>query len=717
MVYKDQPVSLIVAWIYAFTITAILEHADPQPWPWLWLAAMTVTLATRWWSAHAYAGRAPGGRTDRLWERRFFAGAVVTGACWGTLAWYSYPIAEPSLKGAVVLLIGGVIAATSRTIACQLAAFCAYAAASGLPLTMWLFAENSPTALLLGGFALCFMLMMMGVGRSFRNTVARSFWLRFENEDLAARLQRDMAAREAAETALRASEERLRFAQYALDHAQDLVAIIDREGNLLHASDALCRHTGRSAEELYATKAWAGIFALDAERFASHWDQVKQRGALTFETEVLGRDGERKPIEVNASYVEFNGREAAGMIGRDLAPRRAAEQEKLRLMQQLQETQKLESLGVLAGGVAHDFNNLLTAILGNATLARESLAHPADVADMLGQIERAADQAAGLCRQMLAYAGKGQLLMQPLDLSAMVMDTVSLVEMTIGRRARLELRLAAGLPAVRGDSSQLRQILINLVHNGAEAITGRDGRIVVSTERRRIDGRLLATAQVRSEVAEGEGVALIVSDNGAGMDRETQERIFEPFFTTKFTGRGLGLAAVLGIVRAHGALLDVQSESGRGTTFTLVLPAVAAEPIEPAAAAPAAPAGGRRKGRVLVVDDERSIRDVARQVLQRMGLTVDVAADGDAALALCSDEPRRYDLMLIDITMPGQDGIATLRELRRRGTEGPAVLMSGFSEQQIRERAEADGIADFLQKPFDYAALWAKVEAVLDRRN
>jgi two-component system, cell cycle sensor histidine kinase and response regulator CckA len=716
VVFNDQRLSLFAAWLFSFALTFIISFANHDWLLWSWLAGMSVVLAARFWLALQYRRMAPAARSIKNWERWFFLGAAATALCWGWVAWYVYPIANPTHKGLVVVLIGGVVAASSRTVACQLSAYCVYAIVSALPLILRILLQDYAAGALLGFFAILYIILMLCLGRSFRNTVAHTFRLRFENADLAEQLKCDIRARESAESALRTSEEQLRFAHYALDHAQDLVVIVGHDGRIYHANEALCRHTGRSADEVAATFAHGSIFGLDAAELTAKWDAVKKNGAHTFETEVLTRAGKQRPVEVNASYVEFNDHEAVCMIARDLAPRRAAEEEKLRLVQQLQETQRLESLGLLAGGIAHDFNNLLTAILGNASLARETLAQPAAIADMLGQIEGAAEQAAGLCRQMLAYAGKGQLVMEPIDLSVLVTQTMQLLETTIGRRARLEVRLQPQLPCVIGDASQLRQILLNLAHNAAEAIDGHEGRIIVSTSVVRIDADQVAAAKIRCNLPDGEGVVLTIQDNGVGMDRETCDRIFEPFFTTKFLGRGLGLAAVLGIVRSHRALLNVQSEPGRGSTFSLILPAVA--DVRPKISSTTAPVRRalRSEGRVLIIDDEQAVRDIARDVLQRIGFAVEIAVDGESALEAMDGDPARFDLLLIDMTMPGRDGLMTLREMRRRGSHVPAVLMSGFSEQELREQAASDGIAAFLQKPFDYATLRMKVETAMASR-
>jgi PAS domain S-box-containing protein len=713
LVYSEQPVSLAAAWIFSATYIALLAREDHSRLPWLWLAAMSGILALRYVLARRFERTSNKCARLRSWEAAFTVGAALTGLCWGTIGWYTYGVASSSLRMIVLLLLGGVVATASRTIAGHFVSFCLSAVLAAAPLLARLIAGGRDDVLLtvfLGLYAV----LMLGLGRSFQRTITQSLRLQLENAALADRLQEDIIARRHAEQALRESEEQLRFAQFALDHARDLVALLDAEGKLLRVSAALCRFTGRTPESLASLKIWQTFPNWSAEEYAKHWAAIKAAETGTFEFEVTDGAGMRKPVEVNATYVVFNGREAICAIARDLSPRRAAEHQKAGLERQLQETQRLESLGVLAGGIAHDFNNLLTAILANTTLARESLDRPSALGEMLGQIETASNQAAGLCRQMLAYAGRGQLRVESLDLSAVIAESARLLEMAVARRARLELQLAPKLTGIVADASQVRQVVLNLVHNAADAISRPDGRIVVSTHRIRIDERLISAARIRAEVPLGEGVAIVVSDNGSGMDRKTMDRIFEPFFTTKFTGRGLGLPAVLGIVRSHRALLSVESTPGQGSTFRVVFSATQAPPRT--VAAPTAPPVVRHTGRVLVIDDEEAVRGVARRVLERLGLDVEVAPDGASALAIVPQQAEPFTLLLIDMTMPGLDGAETLRELRQRGVRAPAIVMSGLSDEQVRDRLPG---ADFelLHKPFDVSALRDKVETLLAIRR
>jgi PAS domain S-box-containing protein len=709
VVFDDQPLSLGAAIVFSVIIAQVLERVQSTTGVWMWLALMLLVLVGRTAILRGYRRTVHAGGDTMVWQWPLFAGSTATAVLWGWIGWHGYALDTPLTRTALFLLLGGVVAASSRTLACHSPTFATYTIVSTCPLLARLAIGAATDQWVVAGFALIFVVLMLVLGGSFRSLMARSYRLQFENADLVARLQRDVAARTAAETALQASEARLQLAQYGLDHARDMVVVFDAEGGFLYFNQSFCRLSGRTAAELAKIKVWENLIS-SPDGFRERWDEIKRAGAMTFESALVRADGTRVPIEVNASYVQLSDRQAVCTIARDLSARHAAEAEKTRLQHQLQETQRLESLGVLAGGMAHDFNNLLTAILGNASLARESLTEPRIAKDMLAQIEVAANQAAGLCRQMLAYAGHGQLRIEPLNISTVVLESAKLLEMTTAHRARLELQLAPALPSILADASQLRQVVLNLVHNAAEAIERGDGAIVVTTATATIDQEMISTARVRSDITPGPGVTLIVADNGIGMTPQTLDRIFEPFFTTKFTGRGLGLPAVLGIVRSHGGLLNVESTPGVGSTFRVTFSAT-----DSAAAAATAPrtsvvASG---GRALVVEDEEPVRKVVQQALLRMGYEVDTATDGASAVTRVTRDPKRYDLVVVDMTMPRMDGAVTLQQMRRLGLIAPCILMSGLGEQQVRQRIEGVSNVTFLQKPFDLTTLTNAVHAVM----
>jgi len=384
----------------------------------------------------------------------------------------------------------------------------------------------------------------------------------------------------------------------------------------------------------------------------------------------------------------------------DITARKRTEEENEKLQRQMLESQKLESLGMLAGGVAHDFNNLLTAILGNASLLQLDLqSDPAKTA-LLEKILTTTRRAGDLCRQLLAYAGKGAVSVERIDVSRLVRDTTRLLEVSL-HGAQLEFDLASDLPPIEGDSSQVRQIVMNLVINAAEAMAGRPGRIRVSTSRVVLVDGDLPDALPGGSPAGGNYVCLQVEDNGPGMTPEVRKRIFDPFFTTKVTGRGLGLAGVIGIVRAQQGALTVDSLTGRGTTFRIFLPTVEG----PAAAPTRAPFTGSLparagSGTILVADDEPAVRQLAGAILRRVGYDVVLAADGSEALQHFNTEPNRFRAALFDVAMPRLGGIETLREIRARRANFPCVLFSGAGDQVARNELNDNSATSFLQKPF-----------------
>jgi two-component system, cell cycle sensor histidine kinase and response regulator CckA len=398
----------------------------------------------------------------------------------------------------------------------------------------------------------------------------------------------------------------------------------------------------------------------------------------------------------------------------------------------LREAQKLESLGVLAGGFAHEFNNLLMAVLGNADVALANLApeHPAH--RNLQQIGVAARRAADLTGQMLAYAGKGRVMVQELDLNVVIAEMAHLLKISAHNVASPTYHLAAHLPAIEADASQIRQVVVSLIANAAEAIAlqtqaagaASHGSIRVATEARVVDAAFLSRCSVGGG-APGEYVVLEVADTGAGMDEATQARMFDPFYTTKFTGRGLGLAAVQGIIRAHGGAIHVSSTLGAGTTVTVLFPPLeAAQRRTPTvAAAPASldstparpsPAPVRANRRIaLLVDDDASVRDVARVMLTQLGFEVHVARDGQEARALFHAHHASLELVLLDLVMPGVRGDAVLAELRQLNATVPVLLMSGYDVEEINQRLEGRGATGFVQKPFTFDELRAAVVLAL----
>jgi PAS domain S-box-containing protein len=408
--------------------------------------------------------------------------------------------------------------------------------------------------------------------------------------------------------------------------------------------------------------------------------------------------------------------------------RREAQEARLQMQHKLQEAQRLESLGVLAGGIAHDFNNLLTGIMGNASMITSAQAEdvPALVDDVLAASQRAAD----LCRQMLAYSGRGKFVVKPLDLSELVREMLQLIRSSVSRKAELHMDLAQGLTRVIADTAQLQQIVMNLVINASEALSGHPGEIWLETGEVMVSARELADGLWGGgdgvaggvnvggveEPAAGRYVYFEVRDTGCGMDAQTKTRIFDPFFTTKFHGRGLGLAAVQGIVRGHRGVLQVESALGQGSTFRLLLPAVvdvvrSGVPGILGGTADATSFYHRKEtghGDVLVVDDDAGVRTLAQGVLSRIGFRVHSAEDGEQALEMCERMGGRLRFVLLDLTMPRLDGRETLAHLKRSFPKLKVILMSGFSDEEERQVGGGGEAPEaFLSKPFTVNALLA----------
>ncbi len=438
---------------------------------------------------------------------------------------------------------------------------------------------------------------------------------------------------------------------------------------------------------------------------------------LNFVETVVHGDGRRIELLVNAVPLRDEAGRARGCLAtfQDLSAQRRAERDRLALERRMQETQKFESLGVLAGGIAHDFNNLLTGILGNASLARLELQPSQEQANQsLGYVEQASLRAAELCKQLLAYAGKGRFLVEPLDVSRLIEETVPLLRASINKKTELHCHLAPGLPSFQGDANQIRQIIMNLVINASEALGEHQGTINVQTGVLHATHEYLQSMAFSDRLEPGAYVMLEVSDTGEGMTAETKSRIFEPFFTTKFTGRGLGLAAVLGIVHGHKGAIKVYSDRGKGSTFKIVLPATG-DPLRPASPPPAsAKTPWRGHGVALVVDDERAVRELASSALGRAGFEVEQAVDGQEGVDCVRLNPRRYSVVLLDLTMPRLDGEEALRRMRALNPQLRVILTSGFNEQAIIDRFAGRGLAGFLPKPFSVDMLLNMVRDAIE---
>ena len=508
--------------------------------------------------------------------------------------------------------------------------------------------------------------------------------------------------------ALRESEARLRQVINLVPH---FIFAKDEEGRFLLANRAVADAYGTTVDRLIGhTDSEYTRSEEEARHFREDDLRVMRSGDRKVVPEEPITDARGRVRWLQTTKIPFafsgTGRPAVLGVSIDITERKAAEEA-------LRRAAKEESLSVLAGGVAHDFNNLLAAILGHASLALKQLpeANPArrHVEKAASAVERAAD----LTRQMLAYSGRGHFVIRPTDVNALARENLPLLEVAVPKAVRLEAQLAPDLPMVDADVGQVQQVLMNLVINAAEAIGERGGTVTLATEVRDVtatDHRLWRASG--QPLAPGRYVALEVRDDGPGMDAETVDRIFEPFFTTKFTGRGLGLAAVLGVVRGHRGALSVESAPGRGTVFRILFtPSAQTAP----ASAAAASEPERRGATVLLIDDEEAVREMVGEVLEHEGMSVLRAEDGARGVALFAELRDRIDVVLLDLSMPGLSGEETYRRLCEIDSGVRVILSSGYDRDEAKGRFGGRGPAGFIQKPYRPEQLVAEIGRCLGR--
>lgn len=433
--------------------------------------------------------------------------------------------------------------------------------------------------------------------------------------------------------------------------------------------------------------------------------------AITIEVPLRKKGDVSFPAEISARRLKIGDQNCILGLVRDLTERRRGEAEHLALEQQMLQAQKLESLGLLAGGIAHDFNNLLTGMLGNAGLALQKLPPDASARPLVEELERAAERAAELAQQMLAYSGRSTRDAEPLCLGELVRDMVSLLRTSVSKKAVLELELDSELPTVKGDATQLRQVVMNLLTNASDALRGDNGTIKVRVTEVQAEEADFRHAFLRPQLPSGAYVLFEVMDTGCGMEPAVREKIFDPFFTTKDSGRGLGMASVLGIVRGHGGAITVESAIGRGSIFRILLPACG-EPL-PATTDEPGNELWDEKGWFLVVDDEDLVRVVAQSSLENAGFEVLSADSGRRAVEVFQRHHGKIVGVLLDMMMPDMDGYETFCALRRVEPDVKVILSSGYGEEEVLQHFEAGDLAGFLQKPYSPAKLCNVVRGML----
>jgi PAS domain S-box-containing protein len=484
--------------------------------------------------------------------------------------------------------------------------------------------------------------------------------------------------------------------------------LLDRHGRYLYASPPALQSLGLQLDDVVG-QTWRelGLPADIGQSFEARLARVFQSGQpVTAELSLPTAQGTKYYEQILSPFHDATGAVASVVsTTRDITERKQAEEA-------LRQAQKMESLGILAGGVAHDFNNLLTAMMAQTSLALNKLSveHPArpNVEKATTATQRAAD----LTRQLLAYSGRGHFEVHPIHLNTLIQENLHLFEVAVPKNVQLCSELSDALPLIDADAGQMQQVIMNLIINAAEAMEDRPGSVIVKTGAYAISSKdKPLRLYMGKPLSPGRYATLEVHDNGCGMDEATLSRIFDPFFTTKFTGRGLGLAAVLGIVRGHRGGLQVQSVVNQGTIFRLFFPASAA------ASRPSAGdnnhAASKPEGVILVIDDEDPVREAVIDILEHEGLQVISAPDGRAGIALYEKRQGAVQLVILDLSMPGLSGQETFARLRQINPALPILLSSGYSQVEASRRFADLGVIGFLQKPYGASQLLATIQQYL----
>jgi PAS domain S-box-containing protein len=493
----------------------------------------------------------------------------------------------------------------------------------------------------------------------------------------------------------------LRRTQFAVDRARESIFWVKADGSFAYVNDAASQSLGYSRDELVRMS----VFDIDAdvtkEAWPMIWRRCRESGSVVSDRVHVSRSGRRFPVQIASTFMRFEGEEYSCTYARDMSDARRAEEEKAKLEAQLLHSQRLESVGRLAGGVAHDFNNMLSVIVGSAELAERRLQPGDPVLSQIQEIQKAAARARDVTRQLLAFSRKERISPKPVDLNELVERAGSALRLLIGEHIELRFEAGAGLAPILFDASQMDQILVNLVVNARDAVLHR-GEIVLATTTARLEP---VGGLGHVDAAPGDYVVLSVRDNGTGIDAATLPHIFEPFFTTKEVGKGtgLGLAMVYGLVRQHGGFIDVDSAPGRGTTFKLYIPA--ATRVSPASAPPPAEAApGAGQGTILVVEDDVMVRTVTQAMLETLGYTVLVASSPLAALSVCERREVKIDLLITDVVMPDMTGPELRDRTREIRPELNVLFISGYASSALISTPDAPEV-QVLPKPFSLSAL------------
>lgn len=503
-----------------------------------------------------------------------------------------------------------------------------------------------------------------------------------------------------------AQHEKARLAA-VVEQAEEIVVVTDAIGLIQYVNPAFEQISGYRADEVIGkSPAMVKSGKHDDAYYKKMWQKLRSGEVWRDGFINRAKDGSLYEVTQSISPICNEENEITGFaaVQHDVTEQRKAERK-------LQHADRVDSLGILAGGIAHDFNNLLAAILGNASLAMKKEKPYSLVHKNLENIKSAGETAADLCRQMLAYSGQAPFIVKPLNMSQIVVDMGKLISVSVSKSVDVQYQLHDQLPNIDADVAQMQQVVLNLIINASEAIQER-GTITLATGLVEVDEEYLSHCVGKSVLEPGTKAYLEVMDSGCGMSEEVLQKIFDPFFTTKFTGRGLGMSAMLGIVQGHHGALRIWSIPDEGTRIRVILPISNMNPVCEIEVEQDT-AIKKQAGTVLVVDDESMIREVATMMFNEMGFSVINACNGQEGVTMLSENLQDVVLVLLDMTMPVMDGATCFYEMRKINPNIKVLLSSGYDEQDAISRFAGDGLAGFAQKPYDFEQLQQKVTEVL----
>ena len=725
-IYSRAKIGTIGTVVNASILVFILREQIPHWTLMAWFSIIMLVTLIRFILIIKFQGAADRTKEIRRWGQLLLIGLGMSGILWGSTAIFLFPINSVAHQAFIAFVLAGMVAGAVGVFSVIMPVFLSFSIPALAPIFIRFIIIGDELHMAMGAMTMLFAILTFTTAKRINSSTKELIELKetfsdqleertTELKNVNEQLRQEIEVRKQAEQALL-------FKEDIIKSSSSVIVTCELEGNMTYGNPFFLKTWGfDDPEEFLGRPFWK--FWLVEDRLEEIMQALRVEGTWAGEIQAVRKDGTLFDVQVSAATIfDGNGNPIAlTSTSIDITDRKRADEEKLALERQVWYAQKLESLGVLAGGIAHDFNNLLMTILGNADLALDELSPMSPARGNLQEIEKASKRAAELAKQMLAYSGKGRFVVEPINTGELVKEMAHLLEVSISKKAVLKYNLAENLPTFDGDVTQIRQVIMNLITNASEAIGDKSGVIALSTGAMDCDRRYLddvnkvVQAGLDKPLPEGVYTYFEVADTGCGMDAETIEKVFDPFFTTKFTGRGLGMSAVLGIMRGHKGALKIYSELGKGTTFKALFPANE-PPDNDLAVQRKDEAEGkdwRGSGTVLIADDEETVCAVGKQILERMGFSVLTAPDGREALKVFREHADEIVCVLLDLTMPHMDGEEAFREMRYLHPDVTVILCSGYNEQDATQRFAGKGLAGFIQKPYNMAVLREKLVEVL----